>query len=149
MVGFVYSLPGIKEGKPIQSQESCLTCHFGIEEMHPWEPLSCTACHGGDGKAETMERAHVKPKRPPPNDERVLALEPEDPAYLRFINPTNLRIVDETCGTCHKGLCQDLRLSLHGTTAGHLSDGMYEAGILPQRGSRYAMFARWGNVADR
>jgi hypothetical protein len=120
--------------------ETCLTCHFGIEEMHPWEPLSCTDCHGGDGTAETMERAHVAPKKPLPADERVLPLDWPDRAYLRFVNPTNLRIVDETCGTCHGGLCEDLRISLHGTTAGHLSDGMYEAGIIRDRGSRFAMF---------
>ena len=58
--------------------------------MHPWQPLSCTECHGGDGTAETKELAHVKPSRPLPNDERVLPLD-WDPAYLRFRNPTDLR----------------------------------------------------------
>lgn len=126
---------------PIRAQENCLTCHFGIEEMHPWAELSCTDCHGGDPKAETKEAAHVKPRKALPNDERVLPLDWEDREYLRFKNPTNLRVVDQTCGTCHAGLCDDLERSLHGTTAGHLSDGMYECGVIPTRGSKYAMFA--------
>ncbi len=119
--------------------DNCLTCHFGIEEMHPWEPLSCTDCHGGDGRAETKEEAHVAPSRPMPNDERVLPLD-FDLDYLRFKNPSNLRVVDRTCGTCHAAACGDLARSLHGTTAGHLCDGMYECGILASRGSKYGMF---------
>lgn len=130
-----------RPGRPIQAQENCLTCHYGIEEMHPWEPLTCTDCHGGDPKAETKDGAHVKPQRALPNDERVLPLDWSDKAYLRFKNPANLRVVEETCGGCHQGLCRDLETSLHGTTAGHLSDGMYECGMFPNRGSRYGMFS--------
>lgn len=121
------------------AQDNCLTCHFGIEEMHPWEPLSCTDCHGGDGTAETMEQAHVSPRRQPPNDERILPLD-YDPAWLRFKNPSNLRVIDKTCGGCHETLNEHFGRSLHATTAGHLSDGMYECGILPSRGSQYSMF---------
>ncbi len=124
----------------VKNEETCLTCHFGIEEMHPWESLTCTACHGGNGKAETRELAHVKPKKPLPNDERVLPLDWADLDYLRFKNPSNLRVLDQTCGGCHHGLCENFSRSLHGTTAGHLSDGMYECGVFPTRGSRFAMF---------
>ena len=136
--GAAHAGPG-HAGQDAAQQDNCLTCHFGIEDMHPWEPLSCTDCHGGDGEAETKEEAHVFPKRTPPGDERVLPLD-YDPAYLRFKNPSNLRVVDQTCGQCHGAACQDLAKSLHGTTAGHLCDGMYEAGILEERGSRYGMF---------
>ncbi len=122
-----------------RAEDNCVTCHFGIEEMHSWQPLTCTECHGGNGKAETKEEAHVKPSRPQPNDERVLPLD-FDPAYLRFRNPTDLRVVKDTCATCHQGACQDLERSLHGTTAGHLCDGMYECGIIRERGSKFAMF---------
>lgn len=125
-------------GRQAGAGETCLTCHFGIEDMHPWEPLTCTQCHGGNPKAETKEAAHVRPLKPLPNDERVLPFE-FDSAYLRFKNPSNLRVVDKTCGQCHQAACADLERSLHGTTAGHLSDGMYECGILPKRGSRFGM----------
>jgi hypothetical protein len=134
--------PAAAQGnKSIRAQENCLTCHFGIEEMHPWEPLTCTDCHGGDPKAETAEAAHVKPKKPLPADERVLPIDWPDLEYLRFKNPSDLRVIDQTCATCHRGMCDNLERSLHGTTAGHLSDGMYECGVYPARGSRYAMYA--------
>ena len=127
--------------------DNCVTCHFGIEDMHPWEPISCTECHGGDGEAETKEAAHVQPKRKMPNDERVLPLD-FDPDYLRFMNPSNLRVLDKTCGVCHQGVCDDLEISLHGTTAGHLCDGMYECGVTPERGSRFGMFLARAEVPD-
>ncbi|MCC7168916.1 MAG: hypothetical protein IT459_00595 [Planctomycetes bacterium] len=134
-MGFCLALPQ----SAAQEQDNCLTCHFGIEEMHPGQRLRCTDCHGGDGRAETKDKAHVKPTRPIVNDERVLPLDYDLP-YLRFVNPTNLRVVDQTCGTCHAAACSDVKRSLHGTTAGHLSDGMYECGILPKQGSTYALF---------
>ena len=30
---------------------ACATCHTGIEEMHPWAPVTCVQCHGGDAAA--------------------------------------------------------------------------------------------------
>ena len=27
----------------------CMSCHGGIEVMHPWDPLSCTDCHSAHG----------------------------------------------------------------------------------------------------
>ncbi len=72
-------------------------------------------------------------------DERV---EPPDRnlAWVQFRNPMDLRIVDRTCGTCHASEVESLLASLHGTTAGHLSDGYYEMGLLPEKGSRYSVF---------
>lgn len=137
---FAASTPTDTRHSGFANQDNCLTCHFGIEDMHPWEELSCTTCHGGDGTAETKEKAHVAPRRKLPGDERVLPLD-YDPEYLRFRNPSNLRVVQSTCGQCHAAACADLERSLHGTTAGHLSDGMYEAGLLTERGSQFGMFA--------
>ncbi|NJN14726.1 MAG: hypothetical protein HC813_03715, partial [Planctomycetes bacterium] len=50
-------------------------------------------------------------------------------------------MVADTCGRCHAAECRNLELSLHGTTAGHLSDGLYENGVLRDRTTRYAIFA--------
>jgi len=122
-----------------RADPGCLSCHEGVEEMHPWEPLSCTDCHGGDGAAEEKERAHVAPKQPVPNDERTVPLA-YDLAYRRFANPNDLRVVDQTCGRCHRELCANLEKSLHGTTAGHLSDGLYENGVTTSKAQRYAIF---------
>ncbi len=108
--------------------EGCIECHAGIEPMHPWHELSCTACHGGDPRATRKEQAHVRPRAAPPNDERLLPRD-YDPAWIQFVNPSDLRVVGRTCGTCHQTECDDLWKSLHATTAGHLSDGLYENGL--------------------
>ncbi|HKB15217.1 MAG TPA: hypothetical protein VKF62_04090, partial [Planctomycetota bacterium] len=50
---------GIAPGGP--GSEGCLSCHAGIEEIHPWQRISCAGCHGGDGAATTKEGAHVRP----------------------------------------------------------------------------------------
>lgn len=123
-----------REGDP-----GCLSCHEQIEVMHPWEPLSCTDCHGGDGTARAKDEAHVQPSRPTPNDERTLPLRYDLP-YRRFVNPTDLRIVETTCGQCHADECNNVPKSMHGTTAGHLSDGLYENGVVREKDRRYAIF---------
>jgi len=128
-----------KPGKLRRADPGCISCHDGIEVMHPWEPLSCTQCHGGDGQARDMEEAHVQPGRRTPNDERTVPLG-HDLEYRRFVNPTDLRVAEKTCGECHLDLCINLPKSLHGTTAGHLSDGLYENGVVRDRERRYGIF---------
>lgn len=120
--------------------EGCLTCHTGIEEMHPGFPLSCVDCHGGDPDATTKPEAHVASKRSGKRDERVLPQD-DDLAYLRFVNPMDLRVAEKVCGDCHGELVDHLMVSLHGTTAAHLSDGFFETGVQDSRESRYAVFA--------
>ena len=120
--------------------EGCLHCHAGIEDMHPGFPLSCVDCHGGNGKTREKLLAHVQPSAAPStDDERVLPLD-HDLAYTRFVNPMDLRVAERACGSCHAELVQHLRISLHGTTAGHLSDGFYEVGFTTERGSRFSVF---------
>ena len=100
-----------------KADPGCVSCHAGIEIMHPWDPLSCTDCHGGDGEAREKERAHVQPRQAIPNDERTVGLN-VDPEYRRFVNPTDLRVVEKTCARCHSDECANVPKSLHGTTAG-------------------------------
>jgi hypothetical protein len=128
---------GAAAGGP--GSEGCLSCHGGIEEMHPWQPLSCVECHGGDAGASSKEGAHVRAAREVPNDERVVPLDYDLP-FRRFRNPSDLRVVDRTCGTCHGEACASLAKSLHGTTAGHLSDGLYENGVVATKRARFALF---------
>ncbi|HEX5009859.1 MAG TPA: hypothetical protein VFY71_05620, partial [Planctomycetota bacterium] len=124
---------------PRPEDESCVACHAGLEEMHPWEKLGCVQCHGGDGRRADKEGAHVQPRNGWPADERVLPAN-FDPPAVRFRNPSDLRVVQETCGQCHDRELSHLRTSLHGTTAGHLCDGLYENGVLATRRSKYAVF---------
>jgi len=132
---------GVRRGPAPVSRAAggCTDCHEGIEAMHPGADLACVDCHGGDATARKKLAAHVQPKSRDPGDERVVKLD-DDLTYRRFVNPMDLRIVDRTCGECHGGLVHDLRTSLHGTTAGHLSDGYYEMGLLEKRGSVYSVF---------
>jgi len=117
----------------------CVSCHGGIEEMHPGFPLSCTDCHGGDGEAKRKDDAHVQPRFERPNDETVPPND-FDLAHARFVNPTDLRVAERVCGDCHGELVQHLMTSLHGTTAAHLSDGFFEMGLNDERTSPYAVF---------
>jgi hypothetical protein len=119
--------------------EGCLHCHQGIEEMHPWFKLTCSACHGGNSGVTTKEAAHVRARKPLPPDERVLPAE-FDPAHLQFINPMDMRVSRRVCGECHTEAVDNLFKSLHGTTAGHLSDGLYENGLSRNRRDRYSIF---------
>ncbi|HEV7238015.1 MAG TPA: hypothetical protein VGQ36_02165 [Thermoanaerobaculia bacterium] len=88
----------------------CLTCHTGIEPMHasPAVKLGCTDCHGGNATASVKEEAHVQPKnkdlfKTSANPTRTYtALLDESPEFIRFMNPGDLRVARETCGTCHQ-----------------------------------------------
>ncbi|MCI0586616.1 MAG: hypothetical protein L0323_07230 [Planctomycetes bacterium] len=131
--------PPAERAEPRPCSEGCLRCHEGIEEAHPFHPLGCVDCHGGNAGADAKDRAHVLPSKPLPNDERVVPLD-HDPAYRRFRNPTDLRIVGKTCGNCHASEVSTFAKSLHATTAGHLSDGLYENGVVADRRARFALF---------
>ncbi len=126
------------EGAP-SSGSSCVDCHAGIEDMHPAAFLSCVDCHGGDATQRQKQQAHVHSLLADKKDERVAAID-EDLAWRRFKNPMDLRVVSQTCGECHEELVNHLETSLHGTTAGHLSDGYYEMGLLEKKGSVYSVF---------
>ncbi len=115
------------------SSAGCLVCHNGIEEMHPEYKLGCVDCHGGDAAATAKEEAHVQATREVPADERVLPRD-YDLKYQRFVNPSNLRVVGETCGGCHASAIDHVMKSMHATTAGHLGDPRYENGISKKRG---------------
>ncbi len=117
----------------------CIACHAGIEAMHPEAELSCVDCHGGDGTATLKLEAHVAAPASTLADERTAPLD-RNLAWRRFRNPMDLRVADMTCGGCHEDAVEHLLTSLHGTTAGHLSDGYYEMGLSKKRGSKYAVF---------
>src|SRR5688500_5092632 len=89
-IAWAYGIPDAADSTPQdsakRSAEGCQACHAGIEPMHPEADLSCTDCHGGDGKADTKEAAHVAPARTETGDERVAPLA-EDLAWRRFRNP--------------------------------------------------------------
>jgi len=102
----------------------CISCHGQTDSpsMHTTNTvrIGCTQCHGG--KAEVMKpnddltskaykdatkQAHVMPKQPElgkssANAERVFAKWfKENKEFVKFVNPGDLRVAEETCGRCH------------------------------------------------
>ena len=131
-----------EEGAPVDNG-SCGLCHGGLEEMHPFAPVTCVQCHGGDASASVLEHAHVQSRARLPGDERVLG-QTFDPEYLRFLDPGNLRVAGASCGPCHERAVYDVQHSLHASTAGHLGDGLYENGVVAERHPPVSIF----NVRD-
>lgn len=116
----------------------------GIENPHPWLYVACVDCHGGVGldaanptRNLSKEEAHVAlpaamregtngslPKRTVYANNYLgkggvesLAGGPE---WLRFSNPSDLRVVDNTCAksTCHAGAGEVVRKSTMSTLVG-------------------------------
>lgn len=101
--------------------EKCLTCHEGIEkisEVPGMAHLTCTDCHMGDAGGTAMEAAHKG----------------------MFTNPSDLRVIDKTCGTCHPQEVSNATKSLHATSAGIISGTRYDFG-LQERDAKYATYA--------
>jgi len=109
--------------------EGCIKCHNNIEPMHKFtatgdvydklvdgkdaQGMSCTACHGGNPAATTAKDAHVQPKFPkewgckngecgsnnPERSNTLLAKESKE--FVRFVNPSDFRVISQACGECH------------------------------------------------
>lgn len=136
--------------------EGCLTCHTATDQpsMHFSEgvKLGCVDCHGGnatvvrseadqpESKAfqSALNKAHVQPLYPDAwdypksaNPERTYTLlNQESPEYIRFVNPSDYRIVEEACGACHQPVIEATRRSLMSTGAMLWGGAAYNNGIL-------------------
>jgi hypothetical protein len=123
-------------------EAGCVGCHrpmnaggmrFGIEDAHPWEPLTCTECHGGNPAASTRAAAHVDPQGGPKVLDGLASDELDAVAidYLRFINPGDLRAAPQTCGRsgCHVEHVRDVPMSVMSTYAAHYTLPRYLAGV--------------------
>jgi len=155
----------------------CMTCHTATDKhtMHanPAVVLGCTDCHGGnadvtkvagseyngnDSKSylEAMSKAHVLPRYPldwktphSANPEITYTLlNRENPAFVRFINPSDYRIVREACGACHLPVIQAAERSIMATGAMLWNGASYNNGILPfKRGVLGEAYTRIGEPA--
>lgn len=143
-------------GKDISDTNDCEDCHQGIEPAHPFLPdQTCVSCHGGTQTGKTKEQAHIRV----PDDWAEIrgdALAPApygfikdfapdqlaalDPAYLRFINPSDIRVVDETCGQCHPDQAKSMPTSIMTTNAGHYYPTLYLAGIQNDTLAQYGAY---------
>jgi len=104
----------------VRAGQKCLTCHQGIERIGDgpvMSKLTCTGCHRGDGRATAMEAAHKG----------------------MYANPSDLRVVNQTCGTCHPKEVEKVKTSLHATMAGMISGARYLWGS-QDRKAKYATY---------
>lgn len=142
----------VKEVEKVDPRTGCEVCHrprpepgadpAGIEDAHPYGDiaLACTDCHGGNAGTYKQSEAHV-----PARDGRAFIrnltagqLDRIDPAYLRFVNPADLRVANTGCGAaspaaggtgCHQPRIDDIRVSMMGHTAGEVVVARYRAGL--------------------
>jgi len=138
----------------LAKSRGCLDCHRGIEKMHRATSvkLGCTDCHGGDATAgaagapagsapydEAKKRAHVAPRfpaawpsaaNPPRSYTRLLR---ESPEFVRFLNPGDLRVAQESCGGCHQRQVEAVAKSTMTTSAIFWAAAAYANGVLPTK----------------
>ncbi|NOZ52337.1 MAG: hypothetical protein GXP08_04195 [Gammaproteobacteria bacterium] len=118
----------------------CLQCHANIENIHPNISIACTECHGGDYSTITKQQAHVQTNGRVIYDDSVPPLD-DDLAYQQFVNPSNLRVAEKTCGRCHTGHVERVKKSLMAHTAGHHSGGLYQSSIDSSKTPTYGTVA--------
>ncbi|MEK7748132.1 MAG: hypothetical protein AAB300_03555 [Nitrospirota bacterium] len=132
-----------------EKSDGCLICHEGIEPMHvsPAVKLACVDCHGGNSKAKLAKDAHILPRYPErwqglngkysaANPERTYALlNQESNAFIRFINPGDLRVAQQTCGPCHQEQVNAVKKSTMTTSSIFWGAASYANGIVSTKHS--------------
>ncbi len=152
-----YPAPTVAEADG--SSSGCLTCHTASDapSMHTGSAvvLACTDCHGGDSAVrvdsgyaadsgeyrQLMRQAHVQPRFPDEwhypssaNPQRSYTLlNRERPEFIRFVNPSDYRVVTEACGACHQSIIDASLHSLHATGAMLFGGAAYNNGILDSK----------------
>ena len=153
------TLWGMSAEEAMRRSAGCLDCHNGIEDMHNGKiNVGCTDCHGGDATArsggaakgsagydQALKKAHVQARYPESwktsaNPERTGALlNRESPEFIRFINPGDLRIAAQSCGTssCHPGDVHNVNKSMMTTGAMLWGAALYNNGAFPLKNYRF------------
>ena len=157
---YVTAPPSPRSQSPTDAQAKstgCVSCHTTTDRasMHGSDGvnLGCTDCHGGtssvmkpDGASDrsdvyvrARDAAHVLPrfpedwKYPSSRNPEVsyTLLNREAPEFVRFVNPSDYRIVEESCGACHMPIIQAAKRSIMATGAMLFGGASYNNGILP------------------
>ena len=129
-----------------KKSRGCLECHIGVEPMHASKNvvLGCTDCHGGNAAPGLMQKqAHVAPLNPVfwessanPNDSSVL-LNHESPEFIQFVNPGDLRVVQNTCAPCHAAIVNNVGHSIMRHGAMLWGAALYNNGAYPAKNYRF------------
>ncbi len=126
----------------------CVACHQGQHDPHSKPEtlrLGCVDCHGGNPQAADQQTAHVWPRFPDAwrsaaNPVRSYTLlNHENPEFIRFVNPGDLRVAHLSCGTtsCHADQVLQVRTSM--MTHGAMLWGAALLTMAPSRSSGPAM----------
>ncbi len=152
LLGAMLGAPDLSRQTAVQAQAKsmgCVSakCHAGIEPMHesPAVHLGCADCHGGDPDSLEKDRAHVRPRYPEAwptsaNPPRTYALlNSEDPAFVRFVNPGDLRAAPAACGPagCHASEVSRVSRSMMTTGAMLWGAALYNNGAFPLKDYRF------------
>lgn len=126
---------------------SCMNCHQGQHDPHGKETvrLGCTDCHGGNAQVADKFGAHVLPQFPEAwpgsaNPQRSYTLlNRESPEFIRFVNPGDLRVARQSCGTtgCHTEIVDQVGKSMMTHGAMLWNAALYNNGAIPDKHPRY------------
>ncbi|MGH9744720.1 MAG: hypothetical protein ACRD59_01250, partial [Candidatus Acidiferrales bacterium] len=157
------SLLGQSQADVDRKNTGCVSCHTSTDEpsMHPTRTvrLACIDCHGGDPTAtlpagtnpRTPEYEQVKRRaHPRPNDPALAGTSAspqrlytkwlrESYEYVRFVNPGDLRVAAETCGTagCHAPEVLKVKTSMMTHGAMLWGAALYNNGSFPLKNARF------------
>src|SRR5205085_9027448 len=127
LIGFAQQSPTLlsqTSEEAARKSSGCISagCHVNAEPMHVSEAvrLGCTDCHGGNAEAKEKQAAHIAPSnralfRTTANPVRAYAAWLRESAeYVRFVNPGDFRVTDQTCGSsgCHEDISLRSRKSM-------------------------------------
>src|SRR5260221_5797607 len=159
----VQGLRGQSYEEAQRKSAGCVSCHSPMDEatMHPTKTvqLGCTDCHGGNSSAAiasgiapnspeylaAKQKAHVQPRDPvfrsrgaAPQDAFTKWLK-ESAEYVKFVNPGDLRVAAETCGSagCHANETRDVSTSMMTHTGMLWGAALYNNGAIPDKNTRF------------
>ena len=137
----------------------CISCHVGIEHpnMHAEDTvqLGCADCHGGDPTitvdaargssqyADAERKAHVHPRLAENADRGGHPIRAytnwikESPEFVRFANPGDLRIAQQTCGACHANETRNVKSSMMTHGAMLWGAALYNNGAYPLKNPHF------------
>jgi hypothetical protein len=140
----------------------CLTCHTpDAPSMHPDAVLvGCTDCHGGNSGAmrdkalekgslqflEIQRQAHVQPRlelwrESSANPAGVWHQTLEESAeFIRFVNPGDLRVAEESCGPCHAEEVRNVNKSMMRHGGMLWGAALYNNGSYPAKNTQFGEF---------
>ena len=157
------SVRGQSKEEADRKSTGCISCHTSTDEatMHPSKTvqLGCTDCHGGNSSisvatgtatssaeyAAVKEKAHIQPRDPALKGRSALRERlytkwlKESAEYVKFINPGDLRVAPETCGSvgCHPSETRAVSNSMM-THGGFLwGAALYNNGATPYKNSHF------------